>query len=185
MKHIPFLFILAFVASGFAAPARGGVPFHSPTPDSITIPVDGREAFIIGIGLGFGLTNLSFGSKSNSEAGLSVDFKIGHAPSDQVAIYVTGKGSSVPSGSAGTTTIVGVGAIGATYYFQPSVPSPTVSFGLGISFINTSSNTTQGFGLFFGGGYEFGRHWSAELDLLIGSPGSGCSGTWTLHIAGR
>ena len=142
---------------------------------------DGRSGFIIGIGLGLGFSSLSGGSSSNSAAGLGIDFKIGHAPTDQIAIYLTGKGASFPSKSADVTTVVGVAGIGGTYYFQPLAPSPFVSFGLGSSFISSSSDskfssvtsTNQGFGVFFGGGYEFARHWDVELALMVGSPKNG------------
>lgn len=163
-----------------ATQIKESVPYATAKRDTVFIETphqDGRSGFIIGIGLGLGFTRLSSGSSSNSEAGLGVDFKIGHAPTDQIAIYLTGKGASFPSKSADVTTVVGVGGIGGTYYFQPLAPSAFVSFGLGSSFISSSSDsrssTNQGFGVFFGGGYEFARHWDVELALMVGSPANG------------
>jgi hypothetical protein len=156
---------------------------------------DGRSGFIIGIGLGFGsstlsrsATSFSFGSNtftsgggSNTETGLNGDFKIGHAPTDQVAIYLTGKATSYPSGSSGVSTFVGVGCIGGTYFIKPDAPSLFVSAGIGSSVIQSSSDfssassSTRGFGAFVGGGYEFARHWDVELNLMFGSPQSDVS----------
>ncbi len=174
------------------------VPNVTAKPETVFVETsrpDGRSGFIIGIGLGFGsstlsrsATSFSFGSNtftsgggSNTETGLNGDFKIGHAPTDQVAIYLTGKATSYPSGSSGVSTFVGVGCIGGTYFFKPDAPSLFVSAGIGSSVIQSSSDfssassSTRGFGAFVGGGYEFARHWDVELNLMFGSPQSDVS----------
>ena len=168
---------------------------------SLTIPAnawDGkRKGFILGFGIGPGLTSFTqelaawdyyqgwvrVKSDRSNKMAIMTDFKIGYAPTDFYEIYYTGKVSwfGLENVFGDKVTISnGVGALGATYYFAPQAPSPFISGGIGFSTwsapFESGSKTWTGFGLFVGGGYEFARHMSVEFDLLWGKPGTTESG---------
>jgi hypothetical protein len=151
-----------------------------------------RKGFILGFGIGPGYTSytetLEFGNSSASgdESGMSIDtdFKIGYAPSELLQIYWMSKVAWF-SQEVVVTDIFGnilaqedfmvssgIGGIGVSYYFQPLTPSPYILGGLGISIwdypFEEGTSAMTGFGMTFGGGYEFSRHWSVEGVLTYG-----------------
>ncbi len=172
-------------------------------PSDVQAVSDSRQGFIIGIGLGIGSTSVTSkatisgfppfvqpSEKSNTESntGLISDFKIGHAPSDQLAIFWTAKVAWLLG--ATPSAYSGVGDIAASYYFDPQAPSPFVSAGLGLTTYTTleslsksNSDSNIGFGFFIGGGYEFARHWDVEADLIFGSPGGSSDNSGGIGIS--
>ena len=149
-----------------------------------------RKGFVIGLGLGPGYTTYKFdvagygSTKSQDKFGVSSDFKIGYAPSDQVIICWMSKVAWYSeemmdySYYYGITTkditvANGVGAVGVCYFFRPWAPSPYIFGGLGYSSFSTpfdNYKSSTGFGLTLGGGIEFARHWCIEGSLVYGNP---------------
>jgi hypothetical protein len=73
----------------------------------------------------------------------------------------------------GATMAVGVGGIGASYFFKPQAPSLFVSATVGFtsqSYPFWGSEPHVGFGLAGGIGYEFSPNWNVELTFLTGTP---------------
>lgn len=138
-----------------------------------------RKGFILGGGIGAGyLSNTtSFNSLSvtNSRVVFLTNFKIGYAPGNSLEIYYISKvswwGQSNDINGSSTIFTSGLSAIAATVYIDGTVPTGWfISGGLGLSILDepfeNNSESSNGFGLFGGGGYEFSSHWSVELDLL-------------------
>ncbi len=153
-----------------------------------------RKGFIIGVGAGGGLASYkpyvifadnetSEGERTSKFAFMS-DFKIGFAPSNQVALYWMSKvawfGYTLEYHDQfidirqSYTIANGIGGVGCAYYFQPEGPSPYVTAGLGFSSwdapFEENSDGITGSGFVLGAGYEFSKHWSLEGNLTWGSP---------------
>jgi len=126
-----------------------------------------RKGFIFGGGIG-----VNFLSYSQSKVAFLTNFKIGYAPSNTLEIFWISKVSWF-SGSGDDLTILGLGAVAATFYFDnASETGWFASGGIGYSSygkLTGRSGSDFGFGLFGGGGYEFAAHWSVEIDLLHSS----------------
>ena len=142
---------------------------------------DKRQGFILGIGLGPGVTTYtpifsgSTTEDSESRFALTTDFKIGHAPSDYLQIYWNSKVSWFELERQDVLIVNGFGGAGFTYLFQQQSPSPFISGGLGISAWSAPSRASArvgtGFGFFLGVGHEFATIWNVEGDLIWGDPG--------------
>ena len=71
-------------------------------------------------------------------------------------------------------TINGISGIGVSYYFKPTSRSLYINAGIGSSsWIRGitdvfTADSSFGLGLMGGVGYEFARHWSAELGVMYG-----------------
>jgi hypothetical protein len=145
-----------------------------------------RQGFILGIGVGAGLTTYtqtvsyggnSFTSDRENEFPLMTDFKIGYAPNDLVEIYWMSKVSwfSMENVLAEDVTITnGLGGLGITYFFRPTAPSPFLTGGIGFSSwtapFEEDAEVWYGFGLTAGVGYEFAPHWYVAGDVCWGKP---------------
>ena len=153
-----------------------------------------RKGFVLGVGAGGGLASFkpyakfsdnetSDGERTSKFAFMS-DFKIGYAPSNQVALYWMSKvawfgyklefeGEVFQSYTAAN----GFGGVGVTYYFQPEGPSPYLTAGLGFSTwdapFEENSDGLSSSGIALGAGYEFSKHWSLEGNFSWGSPNEG------------
>lgn len=137
-----------------------------------------RKGFLLGIGAGAGLesfkyTRFSFyyglqpGDRFYKPAFMT-DFKIGYAPTNQIALYWMSK---VAWFTNNILTLNGMGGIAISYYLRPNKSTFYVSAGYGYSTWGTSETGTQyGTGISIGGGYEFSRHWSVETNLSFGTP---------------
>jgi len=132
-----------------------------------------RKGFILGggIGAGFNSNTESFNafSETHSRAVFITNFKIGYAPSNTLEIYSIGKASWW--GESDKISRLVLSAIAITVYFDNTTDTGWfISGGLGLSTLDTpfesNSESSNGFGLFGGGGYEFSSHWSLEVDLL-------------------
>jgi len=130
-----------------------------------------RKGFIFGGGIGVNFLSIS---DSESKTTFLTNFKIGHAPSNTLEIFWMSKVSWF-GGSGGDLTILGLGAVAATFYFDSkSETGWFASGGIGYSSYgklsgSRRSSSDYGFGFFGGGGYEFAAHWSVEVDLLSSS----------------
>ncbi|NUO79219.1 outer membrane beta-barrel protein [candidate division KSB1 bacterium] len=153
-----------------------------------------RKGFVLGVGAGGGLASFkpyakfsdnetSDGERTSKFAFMS-DFKIGYAPSNQVALYWMSKVAwfgytfeyrdEFIDLRESYTLANGIGGVGVSYYFQPEGPSPYVSAGFGFSTwdapFEENSDGISGSGFALGAGYEFSKHWSLEGNLTWGSP---------------
>jgi hypothetical protein len=153
-----------------------------------------RKGFILGGGIGFGMTSHTEKYKydgtsqefdSESKGALMTNFKIGFAPSEQVEIYYTQLSSLFKTSEAyvrEVTILNAIGGIGVTYSLNPSAPTVLFNGGLGLAmwalpFEDNPPEVWSGLGLWGGVGYEFSRHYSAQLDLAYGNPKKSQS-TW-------
>ena len=136
-----------------------------------------RQGFILGGGLGVGLTTYTYSASGASsdrfnEVGFMTDFKIGYAPNEQVEIYYSNKLSWFDEG--GAVLAHGVGSAAVNYYLQPQMPW-YISGGVGLGSVTApfeeNSEYWVGFGFFGGVGYEFSRHFAVEFDMMLGFPG--------------
>jgi len=149
-----------------------------------------RKGFFLGIGIGPGVvayktsfTGFDFLSEKNSKVTFMSDFKIGYAPTDQLAIYWTSKVAWFNSdflSEENNLAINGFGGVGASYFLETIAPAFYFNGGIGYatwSVLNTenadASINTFGLGLSAGVGYEFASHWSAEANLTFGKPKDG------------
>jgi hypothetical protein len=74
-------------------------------------------------------------------------------------------------GESSKTFILGLSAAAATFYFDDQTNTGWfIAGGVGLSTLDapfeSNISSSNGFGLFGGGGYEFAAHWSIEMDLL-------------------
>ncbi len=145
-----------------------------------------RQGFILGAGVGAGLTSytqtVSYGSLSETSNrenafGIMSDFKIGYAPSNVMEIYWMSKVSwfGMENALGGDVTIAnGIGGLGVTYFFQPTAPSAFVSGGIGFSSwtapFEEGADAWYGVGASAGAGYEFAPHWYVEGNVCWGNP---------------
>lgn len=150
-----------------------------------------RQGFILGIGVGTGLTSYTYTVSEDIYGGdVSVtldrentfpfmsDFKIGYAPNDLVEIYYMNKVSWFNDDVLFVDEVMvanGLGGVGVTYFFQPVAPSFFLTGGIGFSswaypFEENAPDPWRGFGLTAGGGYEFAPHWYVAGDVSWGKP---------------
>jgi len=132
-----------------------------------------RNGFILGGGIGGGyLSNsTSYNSYSNTDSRgvFLTNFKIGYAPGNTLEIYYISKVNWW--GQSDITFTLGLSAIAATFYLDSATETGwSISGGLGLSSLSApfeeDLESSDGFGLFIGGGYEFAKHWNVELDLF-------------------
>jgi hypothetical protein len=152
-----------------------------------------RKGFILGGGFGFGSTSYTQTLKMNGESmtsdrenkgAFNSDFRIGYAPSDQLAIYYGSKVAWFGFTNAyddDVTVSSGVSSLSFSYYLNTTAPSAYFNGGIGLSswalpFEDDAPDPWNGFGLLGGVGYEFSRHLSAEFNLVYGNPGTNESG---------
>jgi len=159
---------------------------------SVSQAFDGqRKGFILGGGVGVGGTKFKqesnvlgpYGGSTIAESdwenktAFVTNFKIGYAFDERWQLYWSQRGSWFEMRnvySSDVTIMNGVGGAGVTYYFRPTSPSWFLNGTLGISTwalpFESNSDTWVGFGIAFGGGYEFSRFWSVDLTLSSGEP---------------
>jgi hypothetical protein len=159
-----------------------------------------RKGFVLGVGAGGGLaSNKPYANSSGFGAGgttegereskfaIMTDFKIGYAPSNQVAIFWMSKvawfGYDVVYQNQvlqSYTIANGIGGVAVAYYFNPEGPSPYLTGGLGFSTYDAPFEENfdgfSGSGFALGAGYEFSKHWSVEGNLSWGSPNTDLQG---------
>ena len=158
-----------------------------------------RKGFILGAGGGLGFVTITgdlpggFPLTRTTSILLGTDAKIGIAPTNKVEYYLFGYSSWFSSG--GTFTLNELIGLGLTYYpkreFLEPAPSYFVSCGLGASYLKPFSSSDPeryGFGLTFGGGYEFKKHMRVEGNFIWAKPSAKINGQrvtllpWTFKI---
>ena len=152
-----------------------------------------RKGFFAGYGIGFGgsWVNISIPISSSSDAvtktlcpGLATDLKVGYAPSNNLALYLTVKnnlflinrefsdqGMSVSVVSPIMQSRFG-GLLGMSYFLKPESPSLFFSLGLGSFLIQpflSEESGTIGFAGNVGWGFEFIKHILVEMDCFFGT----------------
>jgi hypothetical protein len=140
---------------------------------------DNREGFMLGLGGGFHSikNDYTFNGVSyhtESQSGLATNFKIGGGITKQFALYYVRNVSWFNTTSAvlnkNTQAVVGMGGIGATYYFEPTSPSGYMLGAIGGSeyaYPGESNFTTRtGGAIMLGGGYEFAQHVMFEATVM-------------------
>ncbi len=153
-----------------------------------------RHGFILGGGLGMGYVSyevenrcgendLLEGRHFDSEAYV-LHLKIGYGVSNQLLLFWTSENILFGDDYDNGITLHGIDGIGATYYLNPSSPSFYFSTAFGYSTWNPpfypppwvwleylqSNNEYLGLGVIASIGYEFARHYSAELTFTWGKP---------------
>lgn len=100
---------------------------------------------------------------------LETDLKLGLGLSDRLVLYYSGK-QLWQLGGGGAFMVLMPGA-GVSYYLAPDERSLYVAAGGGPTLsaygtLSEISGSFSGVSAFAGVGYEFGRHWFAELDFI-------------------
>jgi len=129
-----------------------------------------RSGFIIGFGIGAGISAVSGG---DTRGAVATDFKIGAQVNPSLQVYYLGRTNWFTEGGGSDNLVVaGLSAVGVTY-----LPSPKVQLSGGMGFFHwTEVNIEYGeafgsFGLTGGFGYEFADLWLLDLAVTYGKPG--------------
>ena len=128
-----------------------------------------RSGFIIGFGIGAGISAVSDGE---TRGAFATEFKIGAQVNPTLQVYYLGRTNwfSVGMGSD-NLVIAGISAAGVTY-----LPSPKVQLSGGLGFfhwtvVDTSYPEAFGsFGVTGGVGYEFADLWLLDAAVTYGKP---------------
>jgi hypothetical protein len=150
--------VLAACALALAAPA--------------TEAFDGRrEGFVLGFGAGAGYVGYDTGL-----AGLATRLDVGVGLDDRTLVHYAGR--QVLHSSDGLLFTQAFPLLGVTHHLKPEAPGPFLTGGLGgaflIAFDHGEVGVGEGLTAFGGGGFEFTRHWTVELDVAYTStPGKG------------
>ncbi|MHB9031217.1 MAG: hypothetical protein ACYC9O_20815, partial [Candidatus Latescibacterota bacterium] len=172
MKKFLIFGILACMFLGFAGSSRAW---------------DGeRRGFILGFGLGSGLTSyvqtvetggVSLEGDRENVVPIASNFLIGYAPTNQWQIFYTNKASWFGFENVldeDITIAHGVGGIGVARYFAEYSPSFFLSGSVGLSTwdapFEEDFETWTGFGVSLGWGYEFASHFQVENSFSWGRP---------------
>ena len=198
MRRIWALLVALLLLSGVNGFCQQ-LPATSSSTGQTTAPSEhkGRKGFIIGLGLGPGITIYSSwadrrypGLKASkfpeSKFSVNSDFKIGFAPSNKLLIcwmskvaWYREKPSHVGPYTAlrsYTEDVVwanGIGGASVSYFFRSWAPSVYIFGGPGYALLSApfdDYSTSSGFGFAVGGGVEFTRHWCVEGSLAYGAP---------------
>ncbi len=124
-----------------------------------------RSGFIIGFGIGAGISAVSDGE---TRGAFATDFKIGAQVSQSVQVYYLGRTNWFRT-SDSDLVAAGISAIGVTYVL-PSAPVQ-LSGGLGLAtWIEFDGPAFSGLGLTGGVGWEFADLWLLDFALTYGRP---------------
>lgn len=155
-----------------------------------------RKGFILGFGLGPGLTPVG---GDNKIVLANTSFKIGIGLSEQLLLYWSSRGAwyktdyhYYESGQKSVTELFGVAGLGMSYYLLETAPAMYVTGSLGYSAVSNpfesyANDADVGLGLSMGVGYEFSPHYSVEATLANGSISHGGQGStkiprWSLQV---
>ncbi len=156
-----------------------------------------REAFIVGLGIGYHGTDLDFShtaspTETDSAAGLATSVRIGFGLSNRFLLYYLSEASWYKR--RGDTWSLGLNGLGMAWYFSPRAPSAYVHGGYGYSYSSLpseggSDSSKFGNGYILGAGYEFMPHLNLEASYLranltdaIDSPYPVRTGSWRLML---
>ena len=131
-----------------------------------------RSGFIIGFGIGAGLTSVSDGG---TRGGVATDIKIGAQVNPSLQVYYLGRSNWFTLGGSSNLVIAGISAVGVTY-----LPSPKVQLSGGVGVFSwtefyvvtddVGAETFAGVGLTGGAGYEFADLWILDAAVTYGKP---------------
>ncbi len=161
MTKRPWLLALMFL---------GGSLFFAPPAEAQ------RSGFIIGVGLGPGLTSFSSAPNRESRIGWAIDFHIGGVIGDSFELYFVTKATFFGSDLVGVDRIgSGVGGLGFSY---PLNPKFSINGGIGLGrwmefYSNGGSDSlADGVGLWAGGRYLLSEseRWALGFDIMYGKP---------------
>ena len=138
-----------------------------------------RSGFIIGFGIGAGITAVSDGG--DTRGAVATDFKIGAQVNPSVQIYYLFRSNWFSPEGSTNLIVAGISALGVTY-----LPSPKVQLSGGLGLYQwtelhlspggccvefySASRTLRSFGLTGGVGYEFTDHWLLDVAVTYGKP---------------
>ena len=147
-----------------------------------------RQGFFYQVGIGGGSTSADQTwtvltedfELDDSAGGVTLDLKVGYGITNMLLLSYT-----INVGSADLKTIdgritgfstsketasFGAGGVGLTYFLRDSAPSLFVDLAVGVStWDDGNGNEFSGGGASVGGGYEFKKNWTAEVDYSFGS----------------
>ena len=137
-----------------------------------------RSGFIIGFGLGPGLTSFSSVPDRESKIGVAFDFHIGGVIGDSFELYYVQKATIFSFDLVGVDAIgSGVGGLGFSY---PLNPKFSINGGIGTgTWVEVSSGGTttasDGVGFLAGGRYQLSEsgRWGLGFDIMYGEPFGG------------
>ncbi len=141
-----------------------------------------RKGFILGVGFGAGSLSYHDPSWSHSQATFEFNLKIGYAPSNNLEVYYLNIVSYFES--MGRSYSGGGGLFGVTRYFDPAGKGLFLCGGAGYGFfweMDWNSIDLSGFGAFAGLGYEIGKHWNIQADVLYTDLENGAR-TWGFRV---
>ena len=126
-----------------------------------------RSGFIIGFGIGAGLTSVKGG---DTKGAVATDFKIGAQVNPSVQVYYLGRINWLGLSGGSDLGISGISAVGVTY-----LPSPKVQLSGGLGLFHWIEYDLEGdrsssFGLTGGVGYEFADLWLLDAAVTYGKP---------------
>jgi hypothetical protein len=130
-----------------------------------------RKGFILGGGIGPAYATVDNVSRYRSRAetfGVQTAFIIGGGVSDQVTISYTGLQfwGNFRGDEVGFALLP---SVEVRYFLSPDAPSTFGTLGLGVAVYDDNSGEWEiggGFSPHLGFGYEFARHFSAEVDVV-------------------
>lgn len=128
-----------------------------------------RKGFTLGVGggVGFLMAGDFYSEANSSNVSAAANLKIGYAPSNTFEISYTLAASGPFDIYDEGNYFFGVNAISLTYYFNPQGKSLFFTGGIGGAFQSESGDSHGGTGLIVGIGYELGKHWSIQGDVLV------------------
>jgi hypothetical protein len=127
-----------------------------------------RKGFMFDFGLGGSYISDEFTTlQTDNTGGSAATFNIGYGVSNQLMIYLGGRSGAWSSFFTDEIASIGVGAIGATFYFSETAPSGYINGVVGsANYDNGQSADGSGFSL--GVGYEWIQNWSLGADYTLG-----------------
>lgn len=133
---------------------------------------DERPGFMLGVGVGYGIANVSSSGSSTSNYGVPTVFKIGGGVSEKIMVHYSNRVVFFTEGS--TSWHQGISAVGATYFLNPMAPSFSFSGEVGVGVLDsfeTGISGETGIGFCVGVGYEFLPHSTVEFNYMSSSVG--------------
>ena len=126
-----------------------------------------RKGFILGVGFGAGALNYDGRDFSFNKVTFENNFKIGYAPSNSFEIYYANIVSYFET--MGRSYASGAACLAMTKYLKPEGKGFFICGGAGFGYFwETDWDTIDesGFGAFGGIGYDIGKHWYVQAEVV-------------------